>query len=345
MLIPGLRFGLVALLILVGITSYRAIALGWSAPLALACAASIAICLRQLRLTELSETDHAEPRRHWRSLTGEFWRFASGRSVAAGVEVALVWLDVLSVGYLISPAAAAIYAAASRFITSGTLGLQAARVAIAPRLSRMFAQQDTQGAQRLHTGASQWIIGTSWPLYLTLAVFAPVVLSIFGTGFEEGAAALTIVALAMLVDMGAGNVQTILLMSGHSGWNMANKVTCIVVNVTLNLILIPHLGIAGAALAWAASISIDNIASAVEVRYLLGISTFHEAGARFVALAALACFGLIGLLMRLWIGASVHACASLWSSLGRATRSQSGCIREPSAHPECDHVVELESGP
>ncbi len=68
-------------------------------------------------------------------------------------------------------------------------------------------------------------------------------------------------SLAMLVNLGTGNVTVVLLMGGKSSWGAINTGAALIVNIGLNLLLIPHLGILGAAIAWGASIVVDNVAA------------------------------------------------------------------------------------
>ena len=85
-----------------------------------------------------------------------------------------------------SSAQAAIYAAASRFITTGTLALQAMRLAAAPEISAAMAADDKKRASDLYRVTTQLVILASWPLYLMLAVFAPGILLLFGGGKISG---------------------------------------------------------------------------------------------------------------------------------------------------------------
>jgi O-antigen/teichoic acid export membrane protein len=78
--------------------------------------------------------------------------------------------------------------------------------------------------------------------------------------------------LGSLVVLAGGNVQSLLLMSGRSGWGAANKAMVMVVNVTGNLILIPRVGIEGAALTWTVSMGVDMALAAYQVRRGLGVS-------------------------------------------------------------------------
>jgi len=81
--------------------------------------------------------------------------------------------------------------------------------------------------------------------------------------FSTRSTALVIVSLAMLINMGTGNVTLILLMVGRSSLNLLNTGAALTVNVLLNVVLVPQMGVTGAALAWAAAIILENLLARV----------------------------------------------------------------------------------
>jgi O-antigen/teichoic acid export membrane protein len=153
--------------------------------------------------------------------------------------------------------------------------MQATRIAIAPSLSRLITAGETRATEALYHGATRGVILASWPLYIGLACFAPTILRIFGHDFSRGGTALTILAAAMLVDVGTGNVGSVLLMGGGSRWNLLNSATGLVVDVVIDVLLIPTHGpvggAVGAAIGWAASIVVINLMACLEVHYLMGL--------------------------------------------------------------------------
>lgn len=304
---PVLRPVLTVMAIVAGLGP-TAIALAWVLPAAVEFpAALIALTIVLRRRTGARPAGF---RTAWSpALAAEFWRFAAPRGLASVFQISVLWLDVLLVGALGSTREAGVYGTASRFALLGTLAIEAVRLAIAPQLGSLFARGDLDGAQHVYRVATWWLMVVSWPVYLAIALFAPVVLRIFGAGFGEAQDALTILALAMLVSIGTGNVTVVLLMAGRSVWNLQNAAVSFVINVTLNVILIPRMGITGAAVAWAASIAWDNLAPLVQIRRSLGISPFGAGYARVVAAGA--AFGAVGWAIRLWLGEG-------WGALGVA---------------------------
>lgn len=246
----------------------------------------------------------------------EFWRFSAGRALSSVLEIAIVWSDVLIVAALTGSREAGIYAAASRFVTTGTLVEASLRIAMGPELSSRLVVGDIKSATTLVSITTQWIILLSWPLYIGLAIYAPVLLDVFGEGFRDGAGALAILSVAMLVSMATGNSQTVLLMSGRSLWQTGNKAVALTANIALNFALVPRWGILGAATAWAVTILVDSAAALWQVRYLVGLRL--SIGPLLSAmLYGSITFTTVGLIVREVIGLNViTAGAGLAVSLG-----------------------------
>ena len=87
-------------------------------------------------------------------------------------------------------------------------------------------------------------------------------------------------------------VDSVLLMAGRSWLSLRNSIVALVVNIALNVVLIPLYGIRGAAIAWAVAIVVRNLLPLFQVRRHLGMWPATSAGVR-VALAAVVCFGVV----------------------------------------------------
>lgn len=248
----------------------------------------------------------AEGRRQ--SLGAEFWRFTAPRAFQGTFQVVILWVDILLVGAIVSRYAAGVYAAVSKLALVGTFVLEGNRLAIGPQLSALMARRQYDRAADLFQTATRWLILASWPLYIAFAIFPVVVLGIFGSRYTAGAPALAVLSLAMLVNLGTGNVTVVLLMGGRSSWSAINAGAALIVNIGLNLLLLPHIGILGAAIAWGASIIVDNVAAMVELRWVLGLAPFGP-GYGLVAAVTAGCFGATGIAARALLGETLPALA------------------------------------
>lgn len=305
LLLPLGRVAAVALVLALGLHGL-AVPLAWVFPLLIVCPLGLFALYRQLRRAERNLLSKPDPPRPVGEIAKEFWAYSSGRGFAQAFTQSIIWSNILIIGALRSAHEAGIYAALSRFVTTGTLVMQAMRLAIQPQLGAALAVGEKRRAEDLYRITTQWIIATSWPLYLVLATFGPQVLRLFGENFPAGADALAILSLSMLFSLATGNVNTVLLMAGKSRWNAANTVVALAVNLGLNLTLVPGHGLVGAAIAWSASIVSERLMGMFEVRVFLGMRGFGKGAAVAMVLSA-TLYGGVGLAIRLTVGATFPA--------------------------------------
>jgi O-antigen/teichoic acid export membrane protein len=305
---PLSRLVLLVLVLAAGFGASAALA-AWTAPIALGFLVGVVALARLLGAAERTARTAVGTARSARDLAGEFWRFAAPRGLAGIFQIAAIWLNVLVVGALRSPREAGIYAAVSKLAMLGALVMQAVRLPFAPQISGLLARGERGRARTVYQVGTSWMVTVCWPLYLLLLIFGVVVLQIFGPEFSAGHAALLVLSLAMLLNVGTGSVTVLLLMAGKSSWNVFNTMAALAVNVGLGLLLVPRIGIAGAAIGWAAGIAVDNLAALVEVWLLLRLHPFSR-GWGLAAAQAVLCFGGLGLAAWLLWGATLAGLAA-----------------------------------
>ena len=239
--------------------------------------------------------------RHGKPNARGFWRFAAPRSLASVAQIIIQRLDIVLVGVMKGPVDAAIYTAATRFLVAGQLGNSAISMAAQPQLTRLFAIKDRIGANTVYQVTTAWLILLTWPLYLLAAVFGPSVLAIFGRSYHAGSTVMLILALAMLVATACGQVDVVLITTGRSTWSLVNGLLAMCVNICVDLILIPRIGITGAAIGWAAAIVVSNLVPLVQVAAAAKVHPFGRGVAAACALTTLS-FAVIPLGVRLLAG-------------------------------------------
>jgi O-antigen/teichoic acid export membrane protein len=217
--------------------------------------------------------------------------------------MALVWLDVLLVGYFISLRMAGIYGVASRYLVAITFCLIAVGGTINPQVSRLLSLGRLTEFRRLYQTATGWIMAITWPTALMLAVFSPLLMRLFGREFVVGHTALTILALSMLFVTATGNNLGILIVSGRTATTLWIGMLSLALNIGLNLWLIPRIGINGAAIAWAVSLIVSNSLVSVILYRTYRLHPFGPAFGR-VAAAAVLLVGVPALLLRVVVGAN-----------------------------------------
>ncbi len=292
--VPVLRVALAATVVALGVGGVGGVIAAWALPLPLVLVVAGGLTFRALRPSALpasvSVSSSTPPTTDRRGRRRQFWSFSLARGVAASLEMLLDWLDVLVVASLRSLHEAGIYAVVTRVVRAGLVVDTAVRLAVAPRVAAMLADDDREGTSTLFTLMARVVILLAWPAYLLLMVFGPTVLSGFGSGFTSGAKVLAVLSASMMVVMAAGIVQSLLLMGGRSHYQLGNKIVAVLVNLGLNLALVPGFGIMGAAVAWTLTLAIDTSLAAWQVRHRLGVRLRPEA----LVLPAVLTLGMIG---------------------------------------------------
>ena len=310
--LPTSRLGLVLALWLTD-ASVRWLWWAWALPLV--AMDVVALAWMVVAVSRDAHRPGAAPRPTGR-VASDVWRFNLPRGLASMLEIGIVWVDVLVVGALMGPAAAGAYAAASRFITSGTMAMEALRIACAPQFAAAAARRERARLQELHAASAIWLVLLAWPVFVTLAAFAPLALSVMGDGFGMASDAMTVMSLGILGYLAMGNINSVLLMAGLSRVTAGNTLIALGVNIALNLALVPVLGLSGAAIAWSVSLLLDSALCTVRGHRRLGLRP--PGAALLVAAGVIATsFGVPALLIRLlavpsaaWLAAyAVVGCA------------------------------------
>lgn len=293
---------LAILLVLLAGGGLGAVAVGWALPYLPGLLAGTWLLARLLRrsaqrtepVSPPPETTVTPSRAH---VARDLWRFSLPRGGARLCQVAGQRLDIILVASLLSAREAAVYTAATRLLVFGQMGAQAVLAVLAPALSRLMTLGDAPAVSRVFRLSTAWVMALTWPVYLAGISLAPVLLTVFGEAYTAGAVAVAILGVSLLYGTATGPVDIGLLMSGRSGLSLFNMASGLAATVALDLVLIPRLGIEGAALGWAAGILLNNTLALVQVRRAFSLNPASRASA-WVAASALLSFGAVPLAIR-----------------------------------------------
>ncbi len=293
---PGLQLAFLIVAATAG--SAGALAIAWVVP--------YLICLPPtvLVLARLLQREHVEQQQPPDGVARTYWRFAAPRSVTGLAQALLQRLDIVIVAAVLGPSSAAVYAAATRFLVLGQLGNQAISAPVEPRLSGLLARGDVTGTRDVYRLSTAWLICINWPLFLLIAVFAPTVMRAFGNGYAYGWPVAMVLCLCMLAATGVGLVDIVLIMAGRTTWNLFNTVAALVLNVTIDLLLLPHIGLVGAAIGWGAAILMTNLLPLAQIHHLMGLHPFGRS-VLTAAAASVAAFAVIPAAARLVLGGGI----------------------------------------
>ncbi|MCP4606043.1 MAG: oligosaccharide flippase family protein [Proteobacteria bacterium] len=140
-----------------------------------------------------------------------------------------------------------------------------------PVFAELVIRGDYRGMAEQYRTVGRWIF-TLFVLFAgTLTLSSKFVLSIYGSDFTDYWIVVPILVFGRMFNAAGGPAQAALLMAGRSKLEFANNIMINIVNVLLNLILIPRYHVFGAAIATTVSLTVFNLARLVEVAALLKI--------------------------------------------------------------------------
>jgi len=166
--------------------------------------------------------------------------------------------DIVLLGALKGAEAVGIYRPACSVVTLVGFGLGSVNVALAPVIASLHAKGDLARLQRVVTASARAATAFAVPVTAGLIFGGRWILLVFGRQYARGATALAILSLGQLANALAGSVGLILTMTGHERDTAKGLAAAAVINVLLNLALIPSFGIEGAAAATATSLAAWN---------------------------------------------------------------------------------------
>jgi O-antigen/teichoic acid export membrane protein len=142
------------------------------------------------------------------------------------------------------------YAIAVKLASLSAVLLAAINSMAAPKFSELFHAGQTDEMLRVAKKSTRLIFWTTTPALLGLIVLGRPMLSLlFGEQFTGAYAAMVILALGQFVNATSGSTGIFLNMTGHEKAFQNIIVGAAGLNVVLNVVLIPRLGIEGAAVA------------------------------------------------------------------------------------------------
>jgi O-antigen/teichoic acid export membrane protein len=187
----------------------------------------------------------------------------------------LTRVDVIMLGIFLMSQQVGIYYAATRVAMLQLIPLASVNSIFAPMIAEYHGRGDLVSLRRNFKVATRWILSLAFPLCLFVILFPVPLLRLFGPEFIIGSTALVILAVGQLVDAATGPVDYIIMMTGHPKLNLSNSLCLALLNVILNLLLIPRFGIVGAAVATATSAAVVNLLRLAEVYYILKVHPYR----------------------------------------------------------------------
>ncbi len=175
-------------------------------------------------------------------------RFISPMAVMDGLNLMAARVDILLVGALLSVTAAGSYGIGIEIISVIKRVRQGFEPIFAPIVAELHYGEQQARLRRNYVIVTRWLLAGTLPTVIAVGLFPTQLLALFNEQATAAAGALLVLAVGHGLVAVSSASETLLVMSGKSWINTFLAAATLTLSAAVAIILIPQLGIVGAAL-------------------------------------------------------------------------------------------------
>ncbi|MGB0931326.1 MAG: polysaccharide biosynthesis C-terminal domain-containing protein, partial [Chitinophagales bacterium] len=142
---------------------------------------------------------------------------------------------------------------------------------VSPMIADMWATGKLKELQSIATRSARGVLALGLPMVVVFWFLGEWILGFYGVEFKAGYHALLILSVGQLFNLACGIGANLLLMTGHERATFWGLLLSTVVNLSFNTLLIPSMGMNGAAIATVLGVVVWNVILLILVWRKLGI--------------------------------------------------------------------------
>jgi O-antigen/teichoic acid export membrane protein len=181
----------------------------------------------------------------------EWFTRARSMCLSASVEAMGQYAEVILLGFLVAPAAAATYFIAARIANIFAMISSGLNTYTVTQVSTLHFAGETEGLQQVLRSVMTVVFALVTPLFILLIIAAAPILSIFGPAYSAGYVSLAALASASFIITLSGPGSGILMITGGERLWSRIAILSLTLRILLLLYLAPRYGASGAAIGWA----------------------------------------------------------------------------------------------
>jgi len=182
----------------------------------------------------------------------------------------------LMLGFYMESKDIGIYNAGMKIALSTTVLLYVSNTILVPSISKYCANCDWDALKKQYHAVVFYLIMMALPIFILVAYLGDGMLALFGDEFVESYTVLFILMIGQFVNIATGSAGYILMMSGKEKIEAINIFITLLLNICMNIYLIPVYGIVGAAIATSTSLIIVNIMRVYQNYKIVGLPWFDK---------------------------------------------------------------------
>lgn len=179
-------------------------------------------------------------------------------------------LDLLLIGYFLTATEVGVYQVAAQFSIVFAVVLNGFNAIFGPIVAALYNKGRYTELQELFCISTKWGVYASAPLVLIIFTApASLIEGLFGAPYLSAITPLLILTAGQIINVAGGGVGRLLIMTGKQNAWFLSSGAMMIVSFALNMLLIPHWGIVGAAIATAVSVALLSVVGLIQVWFLL----------------------------------------------------------------------------
>lgn len=204
-----------------------------------------------------------------------FIKYSITVSLIAGIGLMLQNIDKIIISSYLDLNSVGIYKVAQNYVNLISVFVTPF-IAFWPVISKLYNENNTKQIEIEMKRIVRLVTYLVIPMFFIFLFLGNDLLAIFGEVYVTKEAELTLVILSFsfLIDAISGPIGSILTMTKYAKLALYNNIVSLLINITLNLVLIGRFGIVGVAIATGISIVANNLISIIQVKLLLGIFSY-----------------------------------------------------------------------
>lgn len=199
----------------------------------------------------------------------EFINYSMTIIFGGAMSLLINYIDIVMIESMLSSEDVAYYKVGTQLAQIPSIFLRIVNTVFPPLISKLYHDGQVDEVRRLYEKITRYLFLISSLVIISILIFWEPILSLYGPEYLNGKMVLIYRGIGQLINASVGSVWYIVIMTGYPKIRFLGTFASALINVVLNFILIPVLGIDGAAIASMTSTVFINILGFFVVKRIL----------------------------------------------------------------------------
>ncbi|MCM1992149.1 flippase [Oceanirhabdus seepicola] len=194
--------------------------------------------------------------------------------IGSMMSVLMSQIDIVMIRNMIGSEDVQIYNLVAKIATFPSIFLLVLNTIFPPIVAKLYHDGDMPKLREMYKKSARTLALISGIVIIVMIIFRKQILLLCGAEYLQAEYVLIYRGIGQVINASVGSVWYIICMTGRSKTNMFGKIVAAILNTVLNFVLIPKMGITGAALASMITVGFVNILGYSIVKRILDVKVY-----------------------------------------------------------------------